>query len=44
MIAYVPYKSRLSLSQEGGAKEKTEEVLVQPIGTGTIATTDTGKN
>ena len=31
-------------SQEGEEKEKIEEVIVQPIGTGTIATTDTGKN
>jgi len=29
-------------TEEGESKEKTEEVLVQPIGTGTIATTDTG--
>ena len=32
------------LSQEQETKEEAEEVLVQPIGTGTIATTDTGNN
>ena len=32
------------LSQDEEIKEKIEEVLVQPIGTGTIATTDTGNN
>ena len=37
-------KIKAMFSQEGGAKEETEEVLVQPIGTGKIATTDTGKN